>query len=226
MKSVKITKRQLKEDELLHATLAASGFVQTHLKTIGLTILGLGVVAGLVAGYQYYTTNANEEASKVLFQANNAFQKQSYAEAVKFYEQLQSDYSRTQSGKDGLILMANAYYKTGDYDKAIEAYKECVSRYPGNDFFGLAAREGIAESLESKGSHKEAAEKYEEIAERYAHKTITPRNLLAAARAYQAAGDTDKAKKACQTILDKYADSPEKTQAENRLATLNLMAGN
>lgn len=223
MKKGKITKRQLKEDEFVQATLQATSFLQDHLKHFIIGVVTIAVIVGGVYLFNMYRQKAHEESSVRFHEAYMKYQENNLDEALKLFQALAEDYSSMDSGKEALFLSGNIHYQKGQFEEAEKIYTRCARAFNDDHVFAISAREGIAACLEAKGKYEEAAKAYEEVAERYNTDAVAPRNLMAAVRVYETTNNYEAAKKLCQEIIDKYAKSPEKQAAEAKILTFSIM---
>lgn len=109
----------------------------------------------------------------------------------------------------GAFYAANAYYELGQYDNA-RTYFGKVGR--GHGYLSASARAGEAAILENQNKPAEAAPKYLEAADADDSKALAPQYLLAAARAFIAAGNATKANEALDRIERDFAEAPEAQQ--------------
>lgn len=224
MKKVKFTKRQLKEDEFVQATFKATTFIQDHWKTIATAVIAVAIIMGGITLYNHHQTRTNREASSLFFQAYLDFQEENIDSAREGFKEVSDEYGSTSYGKEAALHLANIAYQNGAYDDAKNYFKKCIRNYPADHLFAISAHEGIAACLEAEGKFDEAAESYLKIADKHKDAMIATRNLLAAARAYEAADKYDSAASACQRIVDNYPESPDKATAETKISSYKFFA--
>jgi tetratricopeptide (TPR) repeat protein len=133
---------------------------------------------------------------------------------------LADDYGSTPTGDQARFFAADAYLQLGQTAEALEMFEA----YDGDGILGASALAGQASIRESMGEHSEAAALYERAAGAYASDATAPGYLLDAARAYGAAGETEQAIAALQTLLDDYGDAPEIIMAEMEMGRLQARA--
>jgi len=223
-KKVKITKRQLKEDELLQAVMTSTAFLKEYWQKIAIGVCIIVVAAGISAFYLSFQKNKLSESGVLYSQARLAYQDGNQEEAITYFEQLVDQYGGTQNGKEGLMFLGNIYFEKDEFVRAVEMYEKCKKSFSKEDIFYMSAREGIAACYEGQKKYDEAAKEYEAIANSSTDENVSIRNLMAAAVAYQEAGDVSQAKKQYQKIIDEYPESRLLKTAENKLKTLELIA--
>lgn len=224
MKKVKITKRQLKEDELVQVTFKATSFVQEHLNAIVITILAIAIIAGGISLYNFYHSKNLKEASVLFYQAYLDYKDENFDNALTNFQKLYDSYSGTSIGKEALMYLGNIYYRKAQFEDAQKYFKKCAGTFSDEHPFNISAKEGLAACFEAQGNFEDAAKNYKKIALQVNDKVISPRNLMAAGRAYDAAGKRDEAQKLFQEIVDNYPDSAEKIEAQNKLTTYKYLA--
>lgn len=224
MSKGRITKRHLKEDEFLQVVMTSTAFLREHLQKIIIGAVVIAVVVGAAAFYTTYQHDQQAEAGVLFAQGRIAYQENNFDEALTHLTKLTEEYGSTQSGKEGLMFLGNIYFQKGEYDKAIETFETCARKFSRDDIFYISAQEGIAGCLEGQEKYDEAAAKYESIAKSAADESVITRNLMAAARAYEANGELAEAKEVCQRLVDNYPESKEFQTAQNKLVTYEFMA--
>lgn len=78
-------------------------------------------------------------------------------EAVKSFEQLRSSHKQTAQARKGMLNLAIAYMQTKDYDNALGAYREVISKWPTSEEASLA-NDDLRRYYSSHGGLQEYAE--------------------------------------------------------------------
>ena len=132
------------------------------------------------------------------------------------------DYGSTEAGNLAAFYTANALYALGRNDEALRYFGEVDG---GTDYLAASALAGEGAVLENQNKPAEAAAKYAAAADRYESDLFTPGYLLAAVRAYDAAGNVDAARAALDRIRDDYPLTPESAELEYLEGRLDAKAG-
>ena len=109
----------------------------------------------------------------------------------------------------GAFYAANAYYELGQADNARTYFGKVGN---GHGYVTASARAGEAALLENAGKHAEAADKYVAAADADDSKALAPQYLLAAARAFAAAGTHERAGEVLDRLERDFAEAPEAQQ--------------
>jgi predicted negative regulator of RcsB-dependent stress response len=116
-------------------------------------------------------------------------------------KKIADDFSGTPSGNMASLLLANAYYATGNLDSALKAYK-AVSI--GNKDLAAAAIAGTGACYLEKNKFSEAAKSYHDASEKAESTALKALYLAKEANSYRQSNQLPKAAELYKTIVDKY----------------------
>ncbi len=187
-------------------------------------VVGVIVLAvGGFFGYRYWIGNQDAQAQKEMFQAVRYFEADSLNLALNGdgnnlgFLQIVEDYSLTEAGNLANFYAGAIYLKQGKFPLAIFHLED----YKANDLLVQArAFSLIGDAYMEQKSYEDAAKYYEKAAGYKPNKEFTPVYLMKAGLAYEKLNNTDKAKAAYQTIIDKYWESSEFQNAKKFKAKL------
>jgi predicted negative regulator of RcsB-dependent stress response len=187
-------------------------------------VVGVVVLAvGGFFGYRYWIGNQDAQAQKEMFQAVRYFEADSLNLALNGdgnnlgFLQIVEDYSLTEAGNLANFYAGAIYLKQGKFPLAIFHLED----YKANDLLVQArAFSLIGDAYMEQKSYEDAAKYYEKAAGYKPNKEFTPGYLMKAGLAYEKLNNTDKAKAAYQTIIDKYWESSELQNAKKFKAKL------
>jgi tetratricopeptide (TPR) repeat protein len=187
-------------------------------------VVGVIVLAvGGFFGYRYWIGNQDAQAQKEMFQAVRYFEADSLNLALNGdgnnlgFLQIVEDYSLTEAGNLANFYAGAIYLKQGKFPLAIFHLED----YKANDLLVQArAYSLIGDAYMEQKSYEDAAKFYEKAAGYKPNKEFTPVYLMKAGLAYEKLNNTDKAKAAYQTIIDKYWESSEFQNAKKFKAKL------
>ncbi len=187
-------------------------------------VVGVIVLAvGGFFGYRYWVGNQDAQAQKEMFQAVRYFEADSLNLALNGdgnnlgFLQIVEDYSLTEAGNLANFYAGAIYLKQGKFPLAIFHLED----YKANDLLVQArAFSLIGDAYMEQKSYEDAAKYYEKAAGYKPNKEFTPVYLMKAGLAYEKLNNTDRAKAAYQTIIDKYWESSELQNAKKFKAKL------
>ncbi len=225
----KISQRPIvQESPLMERYYETQSWIQENKKRVN-TILGIIVVLGLGIWFYYNNTKANDEKAMTEFSKvfsyydNGQYQLAINGIPEKNVTGLQSivdNYGSTNAGNIAKFYLANAYYNTQNYDKALE-YFSGVS--VGNPMVENSAVAGEAACYEAKGDFKTAASKFEKAGMKGNDDVHSPEYLANAGRNYTKVGEKEKAIEIYKMIKKEYPKSPIAFSVDKELAALGVM---
>jgi tetratricopeptide (TPR) repeat protein len=170
----KITKKQLKEpDEFITFTDQAFHFVVNHGRQFMIGgIVVLVVVLSLVL-FRFWENKKEGEANQklslaleTLEAAISPFPQATPANtrgALEKLDELTKDFPRTYAGKLALLYKGSLLLKTGQFDEAIQAFEDFLSKMGKEKAYSLLALDGLGFAYEGKKDYEKAIEKYKQI---------------------------------------------------------------
>jgi tetratricopeptide (TPR) repeat protein len=222
----KISKRVIKEDKLVSTYFEAQTWIDENRKMI--STIGFILVVAVLAGWFYYNNvqENNRRAMTELGEVFSYYDNGQYQIAVngipaRNIEGLQSivdNYGHTVAGNLAKLYLADSYYNTGDYDKALQYFEDFSG---STSLLKVSALAGEAACYEAKKDFKTAAERYEKAALSNTDDPDAAENLANAARDYGRAGDKDHALEILQKIKKEYPNSPTAREVELYIAEVN-----
>ena len=116
------------------------------------------------------------------------------------------DYGSTPAGNIARFYAADASYRLGDYETALEFFEDYNG---GDDLLGASALAGQAAIYELSADFERAADLYVRAAEAVDNSLVSPIYWMSAGLAYEKAGVFEDAETAFRTIKDTYPESEE-----------------
>ncbi|HUI29060.1 MAG TPA: tetratricopeptide repeat protein [Candidatus Acidoferrales bacterium] len=209
----RITKKELKQDQLITTYVKAVDFFRSNRKMVSGTITGLVIAAIVIVVYLNNRRADNLKAATELSQVLSLFNGGAYQVAINGdparniagLKSIVESYGGSESGEQAKIYLADCYYYLGDYDNALKYFKD----YDGSDkLLEASADAGIAEVYEVKGDYRKSAEYYDRAASRDSKNFLTPQYLVGAARSYIKIEKKDKATELLTRVRKNFPDSP------------------
>jgi tetratricopeptide (TPR) repeat protein len=223
----KISQRVIKEDALVTTYFKAQVWYDENKKRVSTVV---GIVAVLAVALWFYSNNvranddrATAELARVFsFYDNGQYQIAINGIPEKNVSGLQSivdNYGSTKAGNIAKFYLANAYYNSQNYDKALAYF---------NDFGGSnnllienSAIAGIGACYEAKGNFKKAAENYEKAALKDSDDPNAADNLVNAARNFGKSGDKDRAIELLKKVKKDYPTSTAARDVDRYIAEVS-----
>jgi tetratricopeptide (TPR) repeat protein len=223
--SERLTKQQLKEDPLMRQTAAVADYASHHARLL----IGAGLAAViLVLGVVFVRAGsgrADDRAAGKLTEAWSDYSRGALEPAAALSEEILREAGGTKVGKRTLLLLGDIRYDQGNYAQAEENYRRAVKTFASDPILGMAARRGLAATLENLSRFDEAAQVYEELAATNANAAAAAELRLDVGRNLLRAGKNEEAS-AVFEALSKNIDNPQVAQsARVRLAEIENVGG-
>ena len=223
----KISRKEIKEDELLKAYVKASSFYYANKRYVSYAVTGLVVV--VVAALIFFNNRraSNEKAATELGKvfalydgANTPGQFQLAIDGqpdrgLMGLKTIVDNYGSTESGELARFYLANAYYNVGKYDEALRQFESFST---ATKLLQASAQAGIGACYEVKGEFEKAASSYEKASGILASPLSTPEYLTSAARCYGKAGQKDKAVALLKRLKVDYPSSQYARDADRYIS--------
>lgn len=196
-------------------------------RTLVICLVALILIVGGVLLYRNaYLLPHRAEAEEQIFPAEQLFERDSFQTAlqgngadIKGFLEIIDRYGGTPSGNLARAYAGVCYYRLGDYESAIEQ----LDKFKSSDIMLRPSLLGLIGDCYVETDRFDSAVGYfEEAATKADNILLSPIYLIKAGLAYEALGETDKAKEAYIRVKEQYPASPSVTTAEKYLATLTL----
>lgn len=207
----RISKRhELREDAVITWYARAWAYFDENRKLVYGILAGVLVLVLAIVGYVLYQNQQSREAEQMLGAVVGLYEQGLYQEAldgtidVLGLLEIADEYGGTGSGNLAHFYAADALYNLGEYERALEHF-QAFDRMDG--FIGASALAGEAAVYENLGEYERAAGRYLDAARFFENELGSPRYLLSAGRAFEAAGAYAEAQSAYEQIREDYPDS-------------------
>ena len=164
------------------------------------------------------TRRSEAIAGRQLQGARYAFDNNNLPLAASELARIIENYSGTSAAAEGRLLLAQVRLTQGQAQQAVELMKDWAPSAGAG--FRAQAYGLLGAAYENLGKAREAAEAYQNGAERARMSFLKAQMLSDAGRAWAAAGDTTKAIAAYRRIVDDMPKEPAVTEATVRLGEL------
>ncbi|MCK9410550.1 MAG: tetratricopeptide repeat protein [Bacteriovoracaceae bacterium] len=224
-KQKELAKRVKKQDDLITTYETAVSWYETNKKL--LTNIGIAI-AVLVAGGWFYINNNrtnNEKAANEFAKVFSYYDNGQYQIAIAGLPEknvrgllaIVNDYGSTKYGNIAQFYLANCYFNTGEFDKAMEAFDNANVDAPILETSRIA---GIAACYEVKANFADAAKYFEKAGKANANDPNTAEYLSNAARNYARSGNKELAIELYKLIKKEHSSSAAARDAERYLDEL------
>ena len=128
-------------------------------------------------------------------------------------------YPDTNAGITARYHYASSLAALGRHDEAVKAFEEVVSRAGNDSLYRHMARLGKADALARAGQFQAAIATWKELAASPDEELPKDAILMELAKAYQAAGNTEEARKTFNQVVDEHPTSPYSAEARAALGS-------
>jgi outer membrane protein assembly factor BamD (BamD/ComL family) len=210
----RLTKKELKEDQVAEFFMGTAQYVRDNAKKVGGVIV-LMVIAALIVSIAMRQRRAAEiEAKTWMARADIDLKQGNVSSALRTYSSVMDRFRGTWSHSDATFFAANAQFATGRTDTALILFERYLGLKKRREEFTVSAKEGIAQCLEESGRYMDAAESYLKVQREHPDSPLAPDALFGAGRCYELAGDLQLAESAYGDLLELYPDSNQANLAK------------
>ena len=126
-------------------------------------------------------------------------------------------YPDTDAGVTARYHYASSLATLGRHDEAIKAFDEVIARAGADSLYGRMARLGKANALVRAGQHDVAIATWKELASSTDEALPKDAILMELGKAYQAAGNTEEARKTFNQLVEEHPTSPYTSEARTEI---------
>ena len=168
----------------------------------------------VIAGYRYFSNNAENKAFLLLDQAVGKYENQkagmdalaAYEGASQDFEYIIRKYDNTQGGKLATVVFAGISYDAGDAERAIQLYEAALNYFKSDTAYQNLLWSGLGYAYEKKQDVRMAVSYFERIAAGD-DPVIRDVALFNMGRLYHELGDAAKSKQAYERLATEHTDS-------------------
>lgn len=222
----KISRKEMKEDKLVMTYFEATTWYEKNKKLVSSVLTGLAIVVIAAVVIRNNIASNNEQANTELGKVIKYYDQSNYEAAINGVPQenvrglqaVVSEYGGTHAGKFAKFYLANSFFATGNYDKALEYYLDVDIN---DDLIQASAYAGAAACYESKSDHANAAMYYEKAAQRGKNNVQAAEQLHHAAMNYAAVGKKEKAVELLKKVKKNFPTSSIAREVDRYIASIN-----
>lgn len=224
-KQKELAKRVKKQDNIITTYENALWWYETNKKFM--TNIGIAIVIVIAGGWFYINNNNtnNEKAANEFAKIFSYYDNGQYLLAinglpeknVRGFQAIVSDYGSTKYGNIAKFYLANSYFNTGEYDKALEWYDDASLDASILEVSRIA---GVAACYEVKLNFADAAKYFQKAGKLNANDPNAAEYLSNAARNFVKAGNKEQAIELYKLIKKEHSSSAAAREAERFLEEL------
>lgn len=218
----KYTKKELKQDQFILATMKAKSFVEENARQITYIAVGIVVVILIAIFYMNLKKSADQDAALLLSTAQEQIRNGEKDNGIASYKEIVEQYDGTAAAGHAAFFLAKFYWEEEDLTQAKTYFKFFIDNHAGKDIMTQAAYAGYADCFFREKDYAEAAKNYEKAANADPNFPLAADYLFSAAQAYKDAGDFKKATSLSQKVIDGSNNPTLKSRAEVLLKSLSL----
>ncbi len=218
----KLTKKEIKEDEVAEFFMSSGQFIKGHWKKFVGGIIVVVIAVAIWGTWKHEHGKAEAEAQTWLWRANLDMRSGKVGSAIQSYTNITERYRGTWSHSDATFFMANAQFSTSRYDSAMVMFEKYLNLGKRRDQFTISSEIGIAQCLEQLTRYDDAAQRYLKVQQEHPDSPLAPDALLGAARSYELAENLQMAESTYGELLDLYPDASQASIA--RIRRLEMQA--
>jgi len=208
----KVSKKEIKEYKLVTSYFETRKWIEQNKRIVGYIIATPLIIALLGFWWYQKSKDWNDQATTMLAKIIHYYDEGRYDMAINGVPQegtqglqaIVEEYGSTKTGQIAKLYLANAYYSTKNYDKALEYY-DAIS--VSDQLVTSTAYAGMASCYEIKGELEKAAAYFEKAAAKNMTIGHAPENLQKSAMNYAAIGKKDKAVELLKTLKKEFPTS-------------------
>jgi len=222
-KQRRVSKKEMKQDELLETLYKGERFVRRHKKMI--SYIAIGVLAVVVIGFFMYNSrqNAERRMAEELGAVQPLFDQGQYEQLIQDLEPTVEQYSGTESAGIGVFYLASAHFRLGQYEQAEKYYHRYLDKYDDDQILGASSLAALGDIAIQYNSPQDATDYYRRAARRAPYTFLVQKYSLEAARSAIQAGETQRARTLLTGLLENEdIQSEYKSEAEELLASLQV----
>lgn len=216
-------KHELREDTVITLYARVWEFFDQNRKVVYGALAGLAAVVLIVVGYVFYLGRQQDRAAELLGGVVQLYEEGQLRDALDGTAgspgllEIADEYGRTDAGNLARFYAADALFRLGEYDDALEHFRRFSKE---KNLIGASAIAGEAAVNETRGEFRRAGDLYRRAALYFENELRSPEYLLQAARAYEQAGAYDQAEEVIDLAADRFPDSSVADAADFHKARL------
>lgn len=210
------TRKELlkKPDEFITLTGKAIAFARDYQNQISYSLCAIVAIFLIFLGYRYFAQRAEVKAFSILQQTQSEYQTlkaassapEAYSKVSDAFQGIIKKYGGNAGGKLARVIYANISYDAGQYDKAIELYKQSLNDFQDDKAVNNLIINSLGYAYQQIEDPQNAAVYFERAAAA-TDSLVREEALFNLGWVYQKLGEAAKSQQTLQKILDDYPNS-------------------
>jgi TolA-binding protein len=223
-KKVRVTKQEIKHDDIQDKIIESFSFFKTYAKQSVIAGIVIIVVAVMLNSYLTNKNKKEKSASIKLSYAINLIQSGNNQDALIAINDIQTQYWGTSPAKESFYYKALSEYNMHQYDKAEEDARRSLKNNKGNKFLYASSSHLLGAIYEQNRKYEEAIKYYLPVNYKSKFDKITiPYSMYDAARCYEKLQKIEDAISLFKTIEDDYSDCKIAIEANRKRMYLEAL---
>ncbi len=227
-KRLKVTRKELlkEPDSFLSISQKVSSYVSQHKNNLLMGIGAIVVISALFGGYRYNQEVQTLRMESLYFKMVKIHDQKSdkgSQGSISEMEKLLGQFSAGPQQELARLLLAEAYFKKDNFDKAIVLYTDILQGTEAKNLSGQLAKMGLAYSYEGKKDYVKAVETYKSLVNKPDGFPLFD-IYVSLARCYELNKDKKNALLTLREIEIKFQGHPQLQSVERRIARLSDQA--
>lgn len=213
-------RKELRKEPLSNLVNKIVPWILAHRETAISILATTAIVLGLVIYFFIHLKKIDARAWEKLSFAQTHQQRNLYDQAINFYNEILTNYPRSQTAAYALFYKAETLSQQKKYAEASQTYRDFLQRYRKNKLLSPLTYVSLGMSLENENKYPEAINVYQEYLTQFSEHFLTPEVYLSLARGYQINGQKNEAINTYNKVATSYPGSNWQKVAENHLKNL------
>jgi len=228
----KLAKKELKQDTLMTTVAMTEGFYYENKKYVNYALTGLVIIVIAVVIFINNRRSNNEKAGVELSRvialmdaapADPAALKSAIdgrpEQGIMGLRAIVDNYGGTDGGELARFYLAGAYYRLGEWEKALEAYDDFSG---GDRSLKAGAKAGAGASLEALKRYEEAGDHFESALSLEPDGVAAPEQMFSAARCYGLGGNKEEALRLLKKLKEDFPKSASARDADRAISRFSI----
>jgi tetratricopeptide (TPR) repeat protein len=187
-----------------------------YVRTRGLNLLlPVGIAVVVVLGVFLYRHQTQSKLNRAAHLLNSV-------RTVNDLQDIINKYPKTPSAQLAMLMLAKAYYDSGNYGLADSTYAQFEAKYPAHSM-ALTAKLGRVHVLEAVGQTEQALAAFTDFAKQHAAHYLAPLALFGKARCLEQLGRAGEARAIYEDFIAVNPESAWVPEAESAIANLERL---
>ncbi len=225
----RVSKKEIKKNILVDIGLWIRHYLVDHKPTFYSILLGIALVLIIIPFYIQGRNSKIDQANKFFEYGLGAYrrafvekdlspeERANYVkDAIRNFQYVIDNFNGTPPAADALLYQGNAYYDMGDYNNALNKYKQYAEKYSGK-YFADIAWINVGKCYEQLNNFQGAEQAYKKVIDDYADSAGAAEALFDLGKIYELSNNINEAFNYYNKLVSEHPYSPWARQAKLRI---------